>query len=268
MPEGDTVFQIAAYLGETLGGQQVVQGFARLDRGLNPVDLAGRRVVDVKAHGKHLYLLFDDGCRLRSHLGMRGSWHAYAPSQRWQKSRHKASIVVDTGQRVFVCFNALQVEWLREGSVRQRSLSVSLGPDLMASMPDWQRVLDRARQLTDGDTLIAEVLLDQQIASGIGNVYKSEVLFLHACHPATAVLDCDDATLVAMFTSARRLLMRNRFGGPRITRYPEDGLGRHWVYGRNGKPCFRCGSTIELARVGQKPRSTYWCPGCQPDKVQ
>lgn len=268
MPEGDTVYQVAAYLGETLAGQRVMHGYARLDRGLEPMDLAGRCVVDVNSHGKHLFLLFEDGSRLRSHLGMRGSWHVYEPSQRWHKSRQHVSILLDTGQRVFVCFNALQVEWLREGSVRQRALAASLGPDLMASDPDWQRIVDRARQLTQGDTLIADVLLDQRIASGIGNVYKSEVLFLHACHPATALVDCDDATLVSLFTTAHRLLMRNRLGGPRLTRQVDDGSTRHWVYGRGGKPCLRCGTTIQVASLGRRPRSSYWCPACQPESPQ
>jgi endonuclease-8 len=264
MPEGDTVYKLAAYLGEHLAGQQVLHGYARLDRSLDTMDLAGRRVAAVDSHGKHLYLLFEDGCRLRSHLGLHGSWHAYEPSQRWRKSRRMASIVIDTGRRVFVCFNALQVEWLREGSVRQRSLDVLLGPDLMAATPDWQLVLDRARQLGTGDSLIAEVLLDQRIACGIGNVYKSEVLFRHACHPALTLAEHDDETLVALFMTARRLLMRNRFGGPRVTRWSNDGRGRHWVYGRSGKPCLECGVTIASARLGQKPRTTYWCPGCQP----
>ena len=173
--------------------------------------------------------------------------------------------MLDTGTQVLVCFNALQVEWLREGSVRQRSLAVSLGPDLLASRPDWQRIVARARQLTGGDVPIAEVLLDQRIACGIGNVYKSEVLFLQACHPATAVADCADDAVIEIFMSAHRLLMRNRTGGARLTRWPDDGRGRHWVYGRNGRPCLRCGTTIAMARLGSKPRSSYWCPGCQPD---
>ena len=112
MPEGDTVFKLAAYLAPQLQDRRLVAGLVRTTATL---DLAGCRVGGVFAHGKHLFIELDDQRLLRSHLGMWGSWHAYAPREPWQKPRRQAAIVLDTGERLFVCFNPLQVEVLRQG---------------------------------------------------------------------------------------------------------------------------------------------------------
>ena len=261
MPEGDTVFKLAAYLRPVLGGRRLVAGSVR---GMPDARLAGVTLGEVYARGKHLFIELDGRRLLRSHLGMWGSWHAYAPGAAWRKPRRQASIVLDIGDRVLVCFNALQVEILRNAGVRRRAFDAMLGPDLLASPLDIDGLLRRARELGGPDTPIADVLLRQQVASGIGNVYKSEVLFLERCDPATPLVRVGDALLTALYRQAARLLRRNLHGGPRVTRWASDDAGRLWVYGRSGQPCLRCDGVIRSARLGAKQRSTFWCPCCQP----
>ena len=264
MPEGDTVFKLAGYLRPHLRGRQLVAGKVRE---LPGAALAGVCIGDVYARGKHLFIELDQSRLLRSHLGMQGSWHGYAPGEPWQKPLRQASIVLDTGLRIFVCFNALQVEVLRNGGVRQRTFDVTLGPDLLAGPLDYETILRRARELADPGMPIADVLLSQRIASGIGNVYKSEVLFLETSHPATPLVRVADTELVGLYRQASRLLRRNRHGGPRVTRWANDDAGRLWVYGRSGQQCLRCGCVICSAKLGVRLRSTYWCPRCQPGPV-
>lgn len=264
MPEGDTVFKLARYLLPELAGERVMQGVARLIPSQASVTLDGRMVATVYPRGKHLFIAFDDGWVLRSHLGMRGSWHGYAPGEPWRRPRRRADIVVDIGRRLFVCFNPLQVEWLREGGVRRRRLDVVLGPDLLAGPVDTDKVVQRLRQLVAGGAPVVDALLDQRVACGIGNVYKSEVLFLHGVHPRTPLRDCDDERLADLYLTAARLLGRNTRGGPRVTRRANDDAGRLWVYGRTGRPCHRCDSPIVSATLGKGMRSTFWCPTCQP----
>jgi endonuclease-8 len=261
MPEGDTVFKLAGYLRPHLGGRQLVAGKVR---GSPDAVLAGVCIGDVYARGKHLFIELDQSRLLRSHLGMRGSWHGYAPGEPWQKPLRQASIVLDTGERIFVCFNALQVEILRNGGVRRRTFDVTLGPDLLVGSLDIETILRRARELADPGMPVADVLLSQRIASGIGNVYKSEVLFLETCHPATPLVRVADADLVGLYRQASRLLRRNRQGGPRVTRWANDDAGRLWVYGRTGQHCLRCGCVIRSSKLGVRRRSTFWCPRCQP----
>jgi endonuclease VIII len=264
MPEGDTVFKLARYLLPELAGERVAHGQARLIPSRQAVTLDGRVISTVYARGKHLFIAFDDGWTLRSHLGMRGSWHGYAPGEPWRRPRRRADVVVDIGRRLFACFNPLQVEWLREGGVRHRRLDVVLGPDLLAEPLDPVVMVQRLRQLADGGAPVVDVLLDQRIACGIGNVYKSEVLFLHGVYPRTPVRDCDDDLFAALYLEAARLLARNTRGGPRVTRWSNDDAGRLWVYGRTGRPCHRCDTGVVSAALGRGLRSTFWCPVCQP----
>ncbi|MBW3666865.1 MAG: DNA glycosylase, partial [Actinobacteria bacterium] len=103
--------------------------------------------------------------------------------------------------------------------------------------------------------------LDQRVAAGIGNVFKSELLFLERVHPDTGVADLADETLLDLGRRARRLIPANV--GERRSTTGERSRGREtWVYGREGKPCRRCGSPVEMGR--RQERVTFWCPVCQP----
>jgi endonuclease-8 len=265
MPEGDTVHKLAAYLAPELGGRSLVAGVAQAAA---TVDLAGRQVEAVFAQGKHLFIEFDDAWLLRIHLGMWGSWHGYAVDEAWRKPRRQASVVLGTGERVFVCFNARQVELLRHQGVRRRTLAMALGPDLLAPALDEARIVQRARSLVAAATPILDVLLDQRIASGIGNVYKSEVLYLEGLHPMVRLGELNDDRLIDAYRRARGLLQRNTGGGPRVTRWANDAAGRLWVYGRGRQPCLRCAQSIRVARLGKDVRSTYWCPTCQAEDAK
>lgn len=261
MSEGDTIAKLAAYLQPVLCDRCIDHGTLRDHP---TVDLAGRTVTDVFAHGKHLFIAFDDDHLLRSHLGMWGSWHHYARDEPWQKPERQASIVLQMEDRVYVCFNAAQVELMRKHGVRARHFDITLGPDLLSGPVDYDDIVHRARQLAGPSTPIADVLLDQRIACGIGNVYKSEVLFVEHCHPTTPLGIIDDAGLVSLYGQAATLLRTNVRSGPRITRPAQDDAGELWVYGRTARPCLHCLTPIVSARVGKAQRSTFWCPQCQP----
>ncbi len=261
MPEGDTIHKIANFLAPRLDGR-VVQ---RLD--LAPRyparAVAGRRIREVAARGKHLFIVFDDGAALRSHLGMYGSWHFYAPGAEWRKPAAQASLVLAVDGTDYVCFNAKEVEWVRAPSVRERVLDARLGPDLTAGGVALDAVVRRAREFLDPDTPLADVLLDQRVACGIGNVYKSELLFLRRHRPLTLLEALDDTALEACYALAAELLGSNLGGGKRVTRREKDNAGRLWVYGRGGSPCLRCDGVIEYARLGRHHRGTCWCGACQ-----
>lgn len=265
MPEGDTIFKLAAFLAPALSGRRIVSGTARTT---TPVILDGRQVETVYARGKHLFIAFDLSMVLRSHLGMRGSWHHYPPGVTWQRPRKQASIVLDVGDRIYVCFNAKQVELVHHRGVREKQLETMLGQDLLADTVDYPAIVERARTLSDDHCPVADVLLDQRIACGIGNVYKSESLFLRGRHPATPLALVPDESLQDLYREARHLLGRNLRGGPRVTRRTTDGTGRLWVYGRTGQPCLRCDTPIVSAMLGTHQRSTFWCPRCQGKEHQ
>ena len=261
MPEGDTIHKLASYLAPRLVGQRI-DALALRDREAAR-RCTGRRVVGVYARGKHLFIELDNATLLRSHLGMYGSWHRYGPDEPWRKPRSRASITLSTGEEVYVCFNAKEVELMSAPGVRERLLEARLGPDLVAPAADLEAVVRRAREFLPSDAPLVDVLLDQRVAAGIGNVYKSEVLFIEGRLPQTPQSALGDADLRGLFELAGRLLRRNLGGGPRVTRFEGDAAGRLWVYGRRGRPCLRCDGRIAGARFGAGHRATFWCPGCQ-----
>jgi endonuclease-8 len=197
---------------------------------------------------------------------MYGSWHRYPAAGPAPAVRGRVSVALTVAgppaREVFACYNAKDVELVAVDGDRSQALAAHLGDDLLGAAPDIAGVVARARRLLPA-ALLVDALLDQRVAAGIGNVYKSELLFLAALPPTTTLGDVDDATLVAIYAEARRLLAANLGGGPRTTRTTADGAGRLWVYNRAGRPCHRCRTPIASARLGARPRGTWWCPRCQ-----
>ena len=266
MPEGDTIFRSAAVLRAVLVGRTVTAARAQAWPGMRRVPdlqrLVGAAVTDVESRGKQLLIGFDSGLTLRTHMRMTGSWHRYRPGETWRLPKFQASVVLETADSVAVCFNAPTVELLTGRELARHPTLAALGPDLLAAEFDADAALERLRDRSAVG--LGEALLDQRAVAGIGNVYKSEVCFIERVSPWRLVGDVDDASLARVLATARRLLRANVGGGARVTTEGAHRAGRLWVYGRAGRPCRRCGTWIEARRQGELPRTTYWCPGCQP----
>ena len=200
MPEGDTVHKLARALAPDLCGR-TLDGVAV--RGRDLAGLAGRAVLAVESQGKHLFVALDHGMCLRSHLGLYGTWHRYRPGEPWLKPARQASLVLRTPERVFVCFNAREVELLRTDGFRARDRHNRLGPDLTREDPDPEGLRRRALELLPSETPVVDLLLDQRVASGIGNVYKSEVLFLTRRSPLLRMADSGNRRLVRSLRDCR-----------------------------------------------------------------
>lgn len=263
MPEGDTIYKVADRLADGL----LLRPIVGVQLGSEPMaELANVHVTDVRSIGKHLLLDFSCGLTLHNHLGLYGSWHAYGPTESWRKPAWRASVVVRLRDAVYVCFNARTAALLRSDRLARHPALRRLGPDLTRAEPTHDALLRRARK-RPSSTPLADVLLDQTIAAGIGNVYKCEVLFLNGVHPAAALGSVPDARLTELYQTAHTLLGANLGFWPRTTRGASSRHARAdrlWVYGNHGQPCFRCGGTIVRAMLGNPLRVTDWCPQCQP----
>jgi endonuclease VIII len=276
MPEGDTIFRAARALDRVLTGRRLVRFELRpAPVGRRPEP--GELITSVRAQGKHLLIAFEGGLSLHTHLQMHGSWHVYRPGEPWKKKASTAVAVVevadaaqpDTPVAMAVCFAAPVVELVEDPSRHPRL--ATLGPDLCRPDADLAEAAARLGRLPP-EGQIGAALLDQRVACGVGNVYKSEVLFACGVDPFAAVGALSDETRRRLIDTAARLLRANLEGGPRSTlSHPGDhgggarGLRRGLaVYGRAGRPCRRCGRPIQSRRQGENARMTYWCPGCQP----
>lgn len=249
VPEGDTIWRTAATLRAGLAGKRVVRASPdRLAR------FAGRTVTGVEPVGKHLMIRFDNGLAIHSHMRMRGAWHLYGRADSWRRPAWQARAVLETEDSVAVCFSAPLIEIVRDEQARIGHL----GPDILDENWSVREVLKRARD--HGPAAVGELLLDQRVTAGIGNVYRCEALWHCRVNPWTSTADLGDEQLATLFATAHEA-MRANLGAERERRFP--GYGRGAVHGRGGRPCPRCGSRIRVRAQGELARMTFWCPTCQ-----
>ena len=267
MPEGDTIHRAARTLNTALAGRRVTR-FETALAALASVDdqspVAGRTIERVVAAGKNLVIDFSGDLHLRTHMRMNGTWHIYRPGERWRKRRADMRIVIETDEWVAVGFTIPVAEFHDARSLERQEDLLLIGPDLGGETFDTGEAMRRIRARADSE--IAEVLLNQRVIAGIGNEYKSEVLFITHLNPFTVVRDIPDEKLSELLRISRKLMLLNiqKRGAGRETRNSLDRSARVWVYNRAGQPCRRCGTRVEFAKQGKDARQTYWCPRCQP----
>ena len=263
MPEGDTILRAATRMHAALAGRTVTafrSPLAALALAARRQRVPGSVVTAVEARGKHLLVRFSTGAALHTHMGMTGSWHLYRVGSRWQKPEPMARVVLEAGPVVAVCFVPRMAELLPPGGEAAHPALTGLGPDVLDHARDAQPAVAGLR--ARGEVEIGIALLDQTALSGVGNIYKSESLFLAGVNPFARVGALDDATLTRIVRAAMREMHRSvRDGAGDVDGRPR---GRYWVYRRSGRPCRRCGTIIAMARQGPMRRSTYWCARCQP----
>ena len=257
MPEGEALHRTAAALRTALVGRAVLSFEApRLD---GPMPAAGRVIELVESRNWQLDMIWDDGLVLHTNLLLGGVWHLYRPGERWRKPSSQLRVGITVDGFSAVCFGARTVETYREFDTHRHPGFGRPGPDLCAPEPDRQAAIEALFHYADLDAPIAEALLDQQVASGVGNVFRSEILWACGQHPFAPVSMLSRGDLERIVNAAIWVLHTHLY--PAQAAEAEGApLG---VYGRNGQRCSRCGDTVEVRRLGQQARLLYWCPGCQ-----
>ena len=253
MAEGPLVHHYANRLRKVLKGREVRVEFGiRKLKQFEP-SLEGLRIHDVEAHGKQFRIHFPDNRLLLVHLMMWGSWRIYRNGQNWDKPRERARLILRTRAHEIVAFSTPIVRLLTKSELEGDPRWGNLGPDPLRpdfSTPRFFRLLEEqaARE-------IGEVLLDQQVISGIGNILRIEILFQSRIHPRRSVESLSE--------DEKHAMLRWIF---KLTRAWMRTMGKKadWIsiYRKSGKPCPRCGTIIEFLRQGG--RITYACPKCQP----
>jgi len=274
VPEGDTIFRAARTLNRALAGKPVVRFdsvFPHLTRVHDDDPITGRTVEEVRAAGKHVLMQFSGDLLLRTHMRMNGSWHIYRPGEAWQRPRRSMRIVIATADFEAVGFDIPVAEMIRGKDLPKHDELRQLGPDLLSDAFDPAEAARRIRARPTDE--IADVLLNQRVLAGIGNVYKSEVLFSCGVSPFARVERLTDVQVECLVATARKFLRANvtdhlaamtTYTGFRRTTRRADPKERLWVYGRAGDPCRTCGTPVSIRPQGRDVRLTYWCETCQP----
>jgi len=255
VPEGDVVWYTARRLHEALAGRVLTRSDFRVPR-FATVSLVGQTVTQALARGKHLLIRTDGGLTVHTHLKMDGSWRVLPASAPLTDS-FKIRVLLANADWQAVGYMLGVTEVL--ATAREDQVTGHLGPDLLG--PDWDAA-EAVRRLTkDAERPIGEALLDQRNLAGIGNLYKSEVLFLRGVSPWREVAEVPD--LERLVELARRLLDANKARVGQVTTGDARPGRQTWVYGRRAAPCRRCGTPIRTRADGAE-RTTFWCPACQP----
>jgi endonuclease-8 len=255
--EGDTIHYIAGRMRPVLEGKAPEEILAPQPRHAHlrwPERLAGRTIRSVRAYGKHLMLHFEGELVLHSHLRMSGAWGVYPPGRRWSRPARRAWIVIRASGVAVVQFDGPVLELVSESRMRSETQIRSLGQDVLAESFDEVRFLLLAHA-QDQTRQVGDVLLDQRVIAGIGNVWKSEACFAARLDPWRTVGEVEPEQVLNAVRFARERMGESARLGPRAR--PRE------VYGRTGRPCPRCGAPIRSRGQGEHNRTTYWCPGCQ-----
>lgn len=304
MPEGDSLVRLAHRLRPVMADQTITGNDFRTPP-LATTDLAGWLVTDIRPVAKYLLVtvaapknVTDTAHQLviLSHLGMDGAWHIDT------KPTYRTRCILRFAEHTVVG-NTLKV--LEVLPVEQAEEQIAfLGPDLLD--PGWAHpktadellatALNNFRQAADQP--IATALLDQRLVSGIGNIFRCEVLLLARMFPYRLVSELDDEQLIGLIGLAKDLMVINvppraqartrrrtvdvrpdpgTVFGVRVATATEQARTaadrarsrrdpNFWVYGRQRQGCLRCGGPVRFEKLGPRPdqeRDLYWCPNCQ-----
>ncbi|MCW2997742.1 MAG: glycosylase [Solirubrobacterales bacterium] len=258
MPEGDTIHYAANRIRPVLEGHvpdELSTPHPRFGRDRWPQRLQGRAVTGVDAHGKHLFLRFDGGLVIHSHLRMTGSWGVHPVGARWKRAASRAWLVIRVRETEVVQFDGPVLELMTAGRARADQRIAGLGPDILAGDGlDEARFLRRLRA-DDPTRTIGDALLDQRTIAGLGTVWRTEACWAARIDPHRPTGQVSDAEVLAAVRTVRPRMQRSAQG---------DSQARaRACYGRRGQACERCGTKIRGGHLGDDNRPAFWCPGCQ-----
>ncbi len=237
MPEGDSVYQLAKRL-NFMEGREVTRCSIRWPSAAT-VDFTGLTCTRVWPYGKHLFMQFGTNI-LHTHLKMEGTWAIHRTGTRWRKPGHSARVVLelddDHPRNIEVVGHWLGlVEVYPTAEYSQRTSY--LGPDILDEEWDIEEVVRRIEAQPARE--IGRALLEQKNVAGIGNEYRAEVCFIAGVHPAVPVSEVDVRSILEI---SRRLMWANKDSPVRVTTGVKRAGETSYVFGRNNKPCRRCGT--------------------------
>ena len=261
MPEGDAVWNTAQRLHTALAGQVLTRSDFRVPR-YATVSLTGQLVTEAVARGKHLLIRTGNGLTVHTHLKMDGYWRIQpAGGGRPLGGSHQLRLVLGNTRWLAAGYLLGITEVLPTS--REDQVTGHLGPDLLG--PDWDAAAAVARLIRNPDRPIGDALLDQRNLAGAGTVFATEMMFLRGIDPWRTVGSISVDNLTALVDLGHRLLDANKERPGHVATGDTRPGREHWVYGRAGRPCRRCGTLIRRGEGGPagQERVRYWCPNCQ-----
>ncbi len=271
MPEGPEIRRAADRIAAVLEGEtteHVRFGLPRLKRFEKA--LSGRVIKRVSTRGKSLLTRFDNDLTIYSHNQLYGRWYTMK-RPRMPKTGRQLRIEIQTGTHRALLYSASDIEVLNDRQLEAHPFLRRLGPDLLDADLSAAVIVNRLRNPAFRNRALGSLYLDQGFLAGNGNYLRSEILWIAGLHPALKPAALSDAQIEKLAKETLRTVRRSyRTRGvtvvPALARsLKADGLSyedyRFYVFGRDGLPCHRCGTTIERQTMGS--RNIFVCSGCQ-----
>lgn len=249
MSEGPQVKLITERLQRQLRGKVILAcSTTRTDLEDFTFSVQGSAFEHIFCKGKQIFFGLNSGQFLYNHLLMRG---------KWRRSRDRFLLLPPEIWIAFEVAGGTVYNYMGQilkilDSEQTRAQLDSLGPDVMSAKCTDEAIADA---LSRHEQPLGELLLDQSVLSGIGNVAKSESLHMAGIHPEAKAGELRQDTLAKLAGSIRQVMWDSYHSGGRWT---------HRVYRRAKDRCFECGTRIAFIRQGRQKRATYFCPKCQP----
>ncbi len=271
MPEGPEIRLAADRIACAIEGQTAVEvrfAFDRLKRWERR--LTGRRIRAVEARGKAMLVRFGGGLNLYSHNQLYGRWYVTKNGARPRTGR-QLRVAIHTRDASALRYSASDIEVLRDAGLDSHPYLARLGADVLDRAVNPSAVRRRLDDPLFARRRLGGLLLDQGFLGGIGNYLRSEILFVAGLDPARRPCDLGDAEKTALARAAltisrRAYRTRGVTNAPAIVRKLKARKRarrdyRHFVFGREGKPCHVCESRVEKLQVAG--RRLYACTSCQ-----
>lgn len=272
MPEGHTLRRLADDLSAAFAGHLVHAGSPQGRFAADAAVIDGARLVEADSAGKHLFVEFEDDHFVHVHLGLIGAFDLRRDLDEVPPpvGAVRLRLVRSDGRAVADLRGATQCELI--GPVRRDAIVARLGPDPLRGDADPGRAW---RRIKSSNRPIGDLLMDQGVLAGVGNVYRAEVLFRHRIHPLRPGKTLRVGQWQAIWNDLEVLMrqgvVHNRIDTVRPEHTPEamgreprrdDHGGEVYVYRRTAQPCLVCGSGVRTdVLVG---RNIFWCSRCQP----
>jgi endonuclease-8 len=262
MPEGHTVHRTAKHFSKLFMGK-TVEISSPQGRFTDSKLVSGQELVTSEAFGKQLYLGFEVAT-VRIHLGIYGKWRFRnfedMPPDAIGQVRARFLTTVQVADVV----GPSACEVLDQSQVLAKQSK--LGPDPLRIDPGDNELSRLLTKVASSKVVIGQLLMDQSVIAGVGNVYRAELLFRAGLNPRTpghlvpqevvAAIWFDAVALMKIGVKTGIMLTRDDFlsGRPKV-------IDRYFVYKREGLPCRNCGNLISIEVLNS--RKLYWCSTCQ-----
>lgn len=271
MPEGPEIWRTADKLNEAIAGKNVSACFFYHEE-LKPYEkkIEGLKVKEVEPRGKALVTFFDNNLCLYTHNQLYGKWFTQTNGTKPDTGR-SLRVALHTENQSALLYSASEIEILPKGDLKKHAYLEKLGPDVVHPETTKEEILAQYTSDVFQNRKLATLLLDQSFLSGVGNYLRSEILFYARINPTVKLRECTPEQKDAL-AAASRMLARRSYETGGITTDPKivEALKRekssrqnyrHFVYGRSGSFCHKCGTRIEEQKTGG--RKIYFCPSCQ-----